>query len=297
MRLWFMLVASFVSLWAQPKTSLLQNPSRFLENNQTASIFQEYNQYEMLRALSRTYPLLDPCLDLDYCVKDINANNEMSGEYKLLVEDTVYLQVILISAVGVLVLLPESISKWDISELQESSLSERWVKNVTTKPVWDEDEWAINYIGHPVSGAVYYTMARNDGLSIFESAAFSTIMSTFFWEYGYESFAETPSIQDLIVTPLIGSFMGEGMHQLELILDENKGVIWGSKGLGSFSYFLLDPLGNIAGGMSDFFDVSVSMHFKNYTHYQDPSQFRFDNDQNQEPRFEGRDYGFVLVFE
>ncbi|MFZ2890098.1 DUF3943 domain-containing protein, partial [Sulfuricurvum sp.] len=53
-------------------------------------------------------------------------------------------------------------------------------------------------------------MARNDGLSIGESAAFSTLMSTFFWEYGYEAFAEVPSIQDLIFTPLVGSLFGEG---------------------------------------------------------------------------------------
>ena len=82
---------------------------------------------------------------------------------------------------------------------------------------------AINYLGHPISGAVYYVMARNDGLNPFESFIFSTLMSSFFWEYGYEAFAEIPSMQDLVSTPIVGAFMGEYMHYLEGVLDENGG--------------------------------------------------------------------------
>ncbi len=264
---------------------------------QTDKMFSyRLDQYWMSSMLQKQFIVYNKSQGKDYIVEDINVNESMSSDARQLTEDTIYTQVAMITAIGVLVVLPESISKWDMDALQEQSLSERWVENVTTKPVWDQDDWVINYIGHPVSGAVYYAMARNDGFSIFGSALYSTVMSTFFWEYGYESFAETPSIQDLIFTPLIGSFLGEGMHVLEGILDENEGVIWGSKGLGSFSYFWLDPMGNIAHGLGDTFDISVTMEFTNFTHHADLSQFRYSNDHADPVRFEDRDYGFMLTF-
>ena len=271
----------------------------FLDVNETANNTQfnhELYNYWMHSLLQQQFHLYNPWLDKDYIVHDVNVNEQMSGEARALAEDMVYTQIALLTAVGVLVVLPQSVSNWDLEELGKKSLGERWVEHVTTKPVWDEDDWVINYIGHPFFGAVYYTMARNDGMDIFESALFSTVMSTFFWEYGYESFAEIPSIQDLIFTPLIGSLLGEGMHILELKLDDNHGIIWGSKGLGSFSYFWLDPMGNIAGGLSTFLDVSVTMEFANFQRYQDESQFRYSNDQAYPERFQDRDYGFMLTF-
>lgn len=255
-----------------------------------------WSTHYMKALLKRPFPLYDPTLEMDYVVEDINVNKVMSPEARALTEDTVYIQVAMISAIGVLVLLPESVSNWDLDQLQKKPLDERWKEHVAAGPVWDKDDWAINYIGHPISGAVYYTMARNDGMDIMESALFSTVMSTFFWEYGYEAFAEVPSIQDIIFTPLLGSFLGEGMHILELKLDENGGKLWGFKGLGSFSYFWLDPMGNIAGGLSDMLNVSVTMEFSNFQHYQDPSHFRYSNDQADPVRFQDRDYGFMLTF-
>jgi len=263
------------------------------------TLLKELDDYWMNTMLQRQFSVYNKGQFDDYSVDDINVNKSMSGDARALTEDTLYTQVALITAVGVLVVLPESISKWDLEELQKKSLGERWTEHVSTKPVWDEDEWAINYIGHPVFGAVYYTMARNDGMDIFESALFSTVMSTFFWEYGYESFAEIPSIQDLIFTPLLGAFLGEGMHIMEGKLDENRGVIWGSKGLGSFSYFLLDPMGNIAQGLSETLNIYVTMEFANFAHHNDLSQFRYSNEQadHAEPvRFQDRDYGFMLTF-
>jgi len=238
----------------------------------------------------------DPNFDKDYVVEDINVNQSMSGEARALTEDLLYTQLALIAGIGVLVALPQSVSNWDLDALQEKPLNVRWQEHVQTKPVWDVDDWAINYIGHPISGAVYYTMARNDGLDIFESALFSTVMSTFFWEYGYEAFAEIPSIQDMIVTPLFGSFLGEGMHILEGKLDANHGVIWGSKGLGSFSYFWLDPMGSIAGGLSSWLDIYVTLEFATFQRYQDDSQFRHTNEQAYPERFQDRDYGVMLTF-
>ena len=112
-----------------------------------------------------------------------------------------------VAAMGLLFMLPESVTNWNMDELQEKSLGERWKEKVSEGPVIDKDDWMINYIGHPLSGAAYYTVARHSGAGIMKSFGYSVLMSTFFWEYGLEAFAEVLSLQDLIITPLIGSLM------------------------------------------------------------------------------------------
>jgi uncharacterized protein DUF3943 len=82
-------------------------------------------------------------------------------------------------------------------------------KNAWTKPpVFDKDNSAINYLGHPYFGMNFYLSQRNYGESPLYSFFFSTFTSTAF-EYFIESWAEQPSIQDLIITPIVGSILGE----------------------------------------------------------------------------------------
>lgn len=233
----------------------------------------------------------------DYLPSTINVNEELPYRYRELIEDSVYLQVVMLSSIGVLTFMPEEITNWNAAKLEEKSLSHRWKDHVRTKPVWDDDNWMINYIGHPVSGAWYYTMARNDGMSIGESAGFSTLMSTFFWEYGYEAFAEVPSIQDLIFTPLFGSLLGEGMFVLQGKLDQQGGMLLGSKTLGNVSYFFLDPLGNIAEWMRDtlksfHMDADVTMMIQTYPQRHTHTGLPEDTIQYQE-----RQYGVIITFQ
>ncbi len=147
------------------------------------------------------------------------------------------------ATMGLLFMLPESVTNWNMDELKEKSLGERWKEKVSAGPVVDKDDWMINYIGHPLSGAAYYTVARHSGAGIMKSFGYSVLMSTFFWEYGLEAFAEVPSIQDLIITPLIGSLMGEGMYYLENKIRDNGGEVLGSKKLGAFAMGLMNPAG------------------------------------------------------
>ncbi len=266
------------------------------ETTQKKLFSSELYEYWMCALLQKQYHIYNIDDTKDYIVTDINVNNIMSPEAKALTEDTIYTQVMMVGMIGILFMMPESFTNWDKEQMLSGSLTQQREEHIAAGPVWDEDDWAVNYVGHPVTGAYYYTMARNDGFGIFGSAMYSTMMSTFFWEYGYEAFAEIPSIQDIIFTPLVGSFMGEGLHILELQLDENQGVIWGSKTLGSVSYYFLDPIGSMAGGLSDLFDVSVTMEFTTFEHYQDPSIFRHSNDQADPVRFQDRDYGIILTF-
>lgn len=151
--------------------------------------------------------------------------------------------------VGVLYAMPESVTNWDQDQRVED-LPNRWWKNVSRPPVWDKDDWAINYVGHTYCGGVYYQMARKSGYNQWDSFLYTTAMSTFFWEYGIEAFAERPSIQDLVVTPLGGWLYGEFAYRYEQRIEENDQRVLGSKTLGHISLFLLDPIDHMGQGVN-----------------------------------------------
>lgn len=152
-------------------------------------------------------------------------------------------------AVGVLYAMPESVTNWDRDQ-QVQDLPNRWWKNVSRRPVWDKDDWFINYVGHTYCGGVYYQMARKSGYNQWDSFLYTTVMSTFFWEYGIEAFAERPSVQDLIVTPLGGWLYGEFAYRYEQRIEENDKRVLGSRTLGHLSLFLLDPIDHMGQGVN-----------------------------------------------
>ncbi|MFP5520269.1 MAG: DUF3943 domain-containing protein [Bdellovibrionia bacterium] len=151
--------------------------------------------------------------------------------------------------------LPEKLTQWDKD--QDSHLLDKWKENVKHKPVIDKDEWAVNWIGHTVSGAAYYVVARHMNYSRLDSAIYTFMMSTFFWEYGLEAVAEKPSIQDLIITPVLGSLLGEVFYTTYKDIEANGGRVMGSKKLGSVSLFLLNPAGAISKKINQVFDSKV----------------------------------------
>lgn len=97
----------------------------------------------------------------------------------------------------------------------------------TAPPVMDTDWWFHNYVGHPYGGSIYYNAVRSQGASQRQSTFFAFVLSTQ-WEYFFEAFAERPSIQDLIVTPVAGSILGELSHRLTLQLKKG-GTNFGEK--------------------------------------------------------------------
>lgn len=151
---------------------------------------------------------------------------------------------------GVLWMLPETSTGWDKEKIQNTGAINNYFKNIKNGPVWDHDKPIYNYVGHPLAGAAYYTMARHRGLDRMQSFGYSFMMSTFFWEFGFEAFAEKPSIQDLIVTPVIGSTLGEMLYQIEHKIDENDGQILGSKTLGKIVKVILNPMGSVSIGIN-----------------------------------------------
>ncbi|WP_028108095.1 DUF3943 domain-containing protein [Ferrimonas futtsuensis] len=152
-----------------------------------------------------------------------------------------------VGVAGVIALLPEDISNWETSD---DRLLSKWWENVSEGPVWDRDVWHINYIGHPYFGGVYYQVARKSGYRQWDAFVYSFLMSTFYWEYGLEAFAEVPSIQDIVVTPVLGWVYGEWAFHKEQEIWANGGKVWGSEGWGSTALFFLDPVDSIGRGVN-----------------------------------------------
>jgi len=146
-----------------------------------------------------------------------------------------------VAAVGVLAALPNDFTGWDT----EDNIFSKWKDNVRRGPVWDRDKWYINYIGHPYFGGVYYQVARKSGYRQWDAFVYTFLMSTFYWEYGVEAFAEEPSIQDLVVHPVLGWVYGEWAFQTERKIRAGSNTVAGSKILGNTALTLLDPIDSI----------------------------------------------------
>ena len=147
---------------------------------------------------------------------------------------------------GILYMLPESFTNWDKDDARLDTLFSKWWDNVSEGPVVDKDDFFLNYVTHPYCGAVYYMAARSAGANIFYSFLYSAILSTFFWEYGIEAFAEVPSVQDLIVTPVVGSIFGEGFYLAKRHILKNDGKLFNSTILGTTAMYLMDPITEIS---------------------------------------------------
>ncbi len=146
------------------------------------------------------------------------------------------------ATMGLLYMMPSSFTNWE--DDGESPFS-KWWDNVSHAPVWDSDDLFLNYVTHPYAGAIYYMGARSAGVNVWGSALYSFALSTFFWEYGIESFAERPSIQDLIVTPVAGALLGEWFYIKKREIMANNYELCGSRTLGKTAVFLMDPMTEI----------------------------------------------------
>lgn len=145
-----------------------------------------------------------------------------------------------IGVMAFLYVMPSSFTNWDDDD--DEGPFEKWWDNVSRGPVWDKDDLFLNYVTHPYAGAIYYMGARSAGANAMTSFWYSFALSTFFWEYGIESFAERPSIQDLIVTPVAGSVLGEAFYKAKRHIVENNGYLWDSKAWGTTALWLMDPI-------------------------------------------------------
>lgn len=229
---------------------------------------------------SNSQSILDLCevngADTGGRYKTITVLGESSEEYltefsmkrltnadQSLANHTRNLGFLMLGTMGVLWVAPESVSMWNKDDIRKEGL-QKWKDNVTAKPKMDRDSAYINYVLHPLAGATYYTIARNTGHTAMESFGYSVLMSTFFWEYGFEAVAEPPSIQDLIITPVIGSLLGELYYKWGLEIKANGGKVLGSKALGSVFLFVLSPAEVVSNKINQLFAKKIIQDAKSH---------------------------------
>lgn len=209
----------------------------------------QYSEEEVCR-YNAEKPLVSFIIIQDADEIEISRNIDISAFKSTednLANDTKNLALTMTATMGVLWMLPGSVTGWDKEAIVNSKgVLGLYEANIKAGPVIDKDDWQFNYIGHPVSGAAYYVMARHNGLSQMKAFGYSVMMSTFFWEYGFEAVAEIPSIQDLFITPIIGSIMGEMLYRMSLTLEEKQSGLLGNKSVKKFVRVLLNPMGAVS---------------------------------------------------
>lgn len=169
-------------------------------------------------------------------------------DWKRLWVNTATLGGAFVGSLLVLECLPEDATSWNRAELQDVPLFKRWHKHVIKQgPEWDHDKFYFNYILHPYAGAAYYMAARSCGFNAWQSLLYCSLISNVGWEFGIEAFMERPSIQDMLITPLVGSAIGEGFYKLKRIIVSNGYTLAGSPVLGNIVVFLIDPVNEVIG--------------------------------------------------
>ena len=163
-----------------------------------------------------------------------------------------------IVAAGILYSAPQSVSGWSSEE--KKNTFKKYSQNVFD-PVFDKDQFYINYVLHPYWGATYYIRGRERGLDRFSAFAYSALISAMY-EFGVECFFEKPSIQDLIVTPVAGSLLGA------FVFEPWRESIRRKQDLRWYDHAVLvvtDPLGVLSLGIEKVFGIrsTVRVNYSN----------------------------------
>ena len=119
-------------------------------------------------------------------------------------------------------------------------------------PEIDHDKFIFNYVLHPYAGAVYFMAARTAGFNFWRSFLYCSIVSDIGWEFGVEACMERPSYQDLVITPVVGSIIGECFYKLKRHIVNNDYRLFGSPVVGNVVAFIVDPVN----GFTDLFSHS-----------------------------------------
>ncbi|MEZ5490665.1 MAG: DUF3943 domain-containing protein [Gammaproteobacteria bacterium] len=201
-------------------------------------------------------------LDSNAAIINNSASSPGSGgtpDWQGLKRDTWYFVGAQVASLGVLYALPESVSNW--SEEQKDNFSlEKWRENVSD-PHLDKDDFYLNYILHPYWGATYYVRARERGYGRLDSFWYSAFLSTLY-EVGPEALFEQPSIQDLIITPVFGAWLGEYFMGIRNAVRERASARGYRTRGETWTWYLTDPLALINGGVSRLLGQQASLSFR-----------------------------------
>lgn len=165
------------------------------------------------------------------------------------------------ATIGILYAMPESVSGWSDQQKSGYSLS-IWWDNVS-HPQMDTDDFYINYILHPYWGAAYFVRAKERGYGNVGSFWYSAMLSSAY-EFGAEALFEEPSIQDLIVTPVLGSVVGMYfMHVRDNI--QRRDIDNGYRSTkDKWLWVLTDPLGSLNRRFDRWFGWDTNLRVRAY---------------------------------
>ena len=189
--------------------------------------------------------------------------------------DTLYFLGYQVAVVGILYVMPESVSGWTNEQKSDYSLSDWW-DNVT-HPGCDSDDFYINYIVHPYWGATYYVRASERGYDWRGAFWYSVLLSSMF-EFGVEALFEEPSIQDLIVTPTLGSMVGHyfvGVRRKVQMQSASRGHLTSGE---KWTMVLTDPLGTLNRQVDKLFGHETSLQVSPYFYVRQPGNTRQADD-------------------
>lgn len=102
----------------------------------------------------------------------------------------------------------------------DSTLNTGWQNVRRGQWVVDQDDFAVNQLGHPYQGSLYYGFARASGLNFWEGWIYSNAGS-FIWE----TYGETtnPSINDQVASGTGGPLIGEPLFRMANLVLEGGG--------------------------------------------------------------------------
>ena len=215
-------------------------------------------------------------LEFEVCTDNLLKSDNF-GKYKPLAEDSVTISLMAVGTIVVLYMSPHNVSNWDEKGVAPDEMAKRYNHKVSQGPVIDKDSPGINYYGHPYFGGAYYVHSRHLGYNKNESFVFSFLMSTCMYEYGVEAFFERPSMQDLFVTPMIGTLHGEMMLFWERRIKNHQNTFAGSWLLGQVCLNVIDPIGCVTRQLDRLSYIFPNTHMKSrFFAYQTQSPFDLD---------------------
>lgn len=234
---------------SEPDSSVVERPGAVLETvTVEAQIVTTLPQSEL--SIDTTYMALVNALPTKHIPLSIYempySLRGNSPDWHRMWINTAVLSSAFVTTLLVLECLPEDATAWNRAELRKDPAWKRWYLNVFKRgPEWDHDNPVFNFILHPYAGAAYFMSARSCGFNYYQSLLYAACISTVGWEYGIEACMERPSIQDLFITPLVGSLMGEGFYALKRHIVSHDYTLLGSRILGNIVVFLIDPVNEV----------------------------------------------------
>jgi len=192
----------------------------------------------------------------------IDAADRLNApDRKGLRRDTLYFIGYQVATVAILYSMPESVTGWSDEQKDQYSMAVWW-DNVT-HPQWDSDDFYINYVLHPYWGAAYYVRARERGYDGEQAFWYSALMSSLY-EFGVEALFEEPSIQDIVVTPFLGSLLGHYFMDVRVDIIDRELARGYRRRRDKLLWAVTDPLGTMNRFFDKLFGIDVDVQLQPY---------------------------------